>query len=119
MKFKPSCISSINQVVSIATTTTSVAPSKNPASINQPVTYTAYVASQYYGGAVTGTVTFQDGGVPIATAALAYNRAAFTTSYQTRGIHAITGTYSGDSNNVGSVSAALMEQVSGFGRKQG
>jgi hypothetical protein len=71
------------------------------------------MASQY-GGAATGTVTFQDGGVAIATATVAYNRAAFTTSYKTRGIHAITGTYSGDSNNVGSVSAALMEQVSGF-----
>ncbi|HET9408157.1 MAG TPA: Ig-like domain repeat protein [Candidatus Sulfotelmatobacter sp.] len=111
--FKPSSSTSLNQVVTIATTSTSVTPSKSPAPINRAVTYSAYVASQY-GGAATGKVVFQDGGVAVATANVGNNWAGFTTMYTTRGVHAITGTYSGDSNNLGSTSATLMEQVSGF-----
>ncbi len=113
VKFKPSASAPLNQVVTIAATTTSVAPSKNPILINKPVTYTAYVGSEY-GGTATGTVTFQEAGVTLATATVAYNRASYTTSYKSTGTHAITGIYSGDPNNLGSVSATLVEQVSGF-----
>ena len=113
VELKPSASAPLNQVVTMATTTTSVAPSQNPILINKPVTYTAYVASKY-AGAATGTVTFQEGGVALATATVAHNCAAYTASYKARGTHAITGIYSGDSNSLGSVSATLVEQVSGF-----
>jgi len=68
------------------------------------------VTSQY-GGAATGTVTFQDGGSTIATVPLANNRAAYSTSYNSVGIHLITAAYSGDANNVGGTSSALIEKV--------
>ena len=102
----------LNQVVSPATTTTSVASSANPARVRQTVTYTATVATQY-GGKATGTVTFQDSGVTIATVALSNNKAAHSTSYPTMGIHSITAAYSGDLNNAGSTSSALTEDIDG------
>jgi hypothetical protein len=98
------------QVVNLATTTTSLASSANPARVKHHVTYTATVASQY-GGAASGTATFQDGGVTIATVALSRNQAACTTSYSRPGIHSITATYSGDASNGGSISPVLTEEI--------
>jgi hypothetical protein len=111
--FSPSTSSSLNQVVNIATTTTTVASSVNPVRINLTVTYTATVTSQYAGTA-TGTATFQDGGSTIATVTLASNHATYTTSYKTAGTHAIAAIYSGDASNTGSASPTLLEQVQGF-----
>jgi hypothetical protein len=110
--FGASTSAPVNQVVNQATSTTTLASSKNPAPINHHVTYTATVTSQF-GGAVTGTVTFQDGGVTIATVTLARNQAGYRTSYSAIGIHSITATYSGDGNNVSSMSAVLKEEIGG------
>jgi hypothetical protein len=96
--------------VNPATTATSLVSSANPARPRQSVTYTATVTSQY-GGAATGTVTFQDGGSTIATVSLANNQAAYSTKYKKGGSHAITATYSGDANNLGSTSTTLMEYI--------
>jgi hypothetical protein len=108
--FAPSTSAPLNQVVNPATTTTSLVSSANPARVRQSVTYTATVTSQY-GGAATGTVTFQDGGSTIATVSLANNQAAYSTKYKKGGSHAITATYSGDANNLGSTSTTLMEYI--------
>jgi hypothetical protein len=102
----------LNQVVHSVATTAAVISSPNPARVEQRVTYTATVATQY-GGKATGTVTFQDSGVTIATVALSNNKAAHSTSYPTIGIHSITASYSGDLNNVGSTSPALTEDIDG------
>jgi hypothetical protein len=110
--FGPSSSATVNQVVNQASTTTALAPSKNPIPINRPVTYTATVTSQY-GGVATGTVTFQDGGVTVATVRVSGNTAAYRTSYPVIGIHSITAAYSGDGNNVSSMSAVLKEEVGG------
>jgi Bacterial Ig-like domain (group 3)/FG-GAP-like repeat/FG-GAP repeat len=100
-----------DQVVTQGTTATSVVSSLNPAFVQQIVTYTATVTSQY-GGTVTGNVAFQDGGVTVGTVALAWNQqASYGTSYATRGTHTITASYLGDGNNSGSTSAALIENV--------
>ncbi len=114
--FAPSTSAPLNQVVSAAMSATSVASSLNPAVVNQPVTYTAAVTSQY-GGAETGTVTFQDGGVTIATVTLAGNHAAYKTKYAVQGTHAITAIYSGDANNTSSISPSLLEEIKGFPSK--
>jgi hypothetical protein len=115
--YAPSTSTPLTQVVSTATTTTSLASSQNPAVITEYITYTATVAGQY-GGAATGTVVFQDGGTPIATVGLAGNEAAYTTRYLAVGTHTITATYSGDANNSGSISSALLEQINeGFASK--
>ncbi len=108
--YAPSLSAALNQVVTPATTFTSVAPSLNPALLHESVTYTATVASQY-GGAATGTVVFQDGGSTVATVTMVGNQAAYNTTYKTPGTHSITATYSGDTNNNGSISPALVEQI--------
>jgi hypothetical protein len=110
LKFNSSVSAPLPQVVNPATTTTSLASSLNPVLITEFVTYTATVASQY-GGAVTGTVMFQDGGSTVATVTMVGGQAAYTTKYTTPATHTITATYSGDTNNAGSVSSALVEQV--------
>jgi hypothetical protein len=74
------------------------------------VIYVATVASQY-GGAVTGTVVFQDGGATVATVTMVGNQAAYGTKYSSPGTHSMTAIYSGDMNNIGSVSAMLMERI--------
>jgi Bacterial Ig-like domain (group 3)/FG-GAP repeat len=113
LKFNSSASSSLTQVVTVENTTTSIGSSRNPVSLNQRVTYTATVTGQY-GGAVTGSVTFSDGGVAVATITLNRNQTTYTTSYKTRATHVMTATYSGDSNNASSISSSLAEQVEGF-----
>ncbi len=111
--FNPSQSTPLKQVVNTATTATSLASSLNPAVVHELVTYTATVASQY-GGAATGTVVFKDGGSTVATVTIAGNKAAYATRYKAGGLHTITATYSGDTNNTGSVSSTLMEYVGTF-----
>jgi hypothetical protein len=108
--FNPSQSTPLNQVVNTATTATSLASSLNPALVNELVTYTATVAGQY-GGAVTGTVVFRDGGSTVATVTMVGNQAAYSTKYKVAGVQAMTATYSGDTDNTGSVSATLVEQI--------
>jgi hypothetical protein len=110
LKFNSSASVQLAQVVNPATTTTSLTSSLNPAAVNQLVTYTATVDSQY-GGVLTGTVMFQDGGVTVTTVTLAGNHATYTTRYKTASAHSITATYSGDANNGGSTSSTLVEYI--------
>src|SRR5208282_2656678 len=108
--FVSSTSAPLNQVVNQAITTTSVASSANPARVKQRITYWAFVTSQY-GGGTTGTVTFQDSGATIATVKLSGNWATYNTKYKTAGVHSITAAYSGDLNNVGSMSSTLTEDI--------
>jgi hypothetical protein len=115
--YAPSLSAALNQVVTAATTSTSVAPSLNPVTLKEYVTYTATVTGQY-GGLATGTATFQDSGVAFATVTLTGNQAACSVNYTKIGAHAITVIYSGDANNLGSTSPVLTEQViKGVGTK--
>ncbi len=91
-------------------TTTTLASSANPGGVLRKVTYTATVTSQN-GGAVTGTITFLDGGTPVATIPVANNQASYVTRYKAVGLHTMTATYSGDAKNGGSISAALLESL--------
>src|SRR5260370_3575441 len=54
---------------------------------------------------------FQDGGSTVATVTMVGDQAAYTTKYTAPGTHSITATYSGDTNNTGSVSSMLVEQI--------
>jgi hypothetical protein len=111
VNFAPSTSPSLNQVVVIAPTTVSVAPSINPAPIGQPVTFTATVIGQYGGGTATGTMTFQTGTKVLATVNVSGSQATFSKAFKNGGIYSITATYSGDSNNKGSTSPGLNEVV--------
>jgi hypothetical protein len=99
----------VNQVVNKATTTTTLASSRNPSSVGQSVTFTASVTPQF-SGTVKGTVTFYDGAMALKTMALSGGVAKFTTSTLTSGAHNITATYNGSANFVGS-SASLTQTV--------
>jgi len=89
-----------------------VAPSVNPVTYGQPVTFTATVT----GSSLTGTMQFLDGANSLATGvALTAGTATFTTASLSVGTHSITAVYSGDSLNATSTSAVLSEVVSPSG----
>jgi len=91
-------------------TTTALVSSLNPAPRLKVVTYNATVASQG-GGAVTGSIMFQDGGSTFATVAIANNRAAYSITYKKGGVHTITAVYSGDLQHAASIAPPLTEYV--------
>ncbi len=95
--------------VSPHTTTTALASSLSPSRIDQPVTFTATVASGT--GALTGTVTFKDGSAILGTGDLSGGIATFSTSTLSLGDHSITAEYAGDGNNAPSTSALLVQKV--------
>lgn len=109
-KFAPSSSSPVIQTVTVASTATSLTSSANPAAVGQTVIYTATVTTQY-GGTPTGTITFHDRTVTLATVPLNGNQAVFSTLYMLEVKHLIVATYSGDANNNSSASPVLTEQV--------
>jgi hypothetical protein len=93
-------------------TTTTLAAFPSPAAPHHLVTYAASVTSQN-GKTVTGSVTFKDGGVTVATVTLENQLASWSTRYSAVGSHAMTATYSGDANNNGSTSPVVTEYIVG------
>jgi large repetitive protein len=101
---------SIATVVQQATTSITLQSNKNPQIVGQSVTLTAAVTSSSPG--ITGSVSFQDGGVIVGSVVLAANgTASFTTGTLTTGTHPLTAVYSGDTNHVASTSTAVSEQI--------
>ncbi len=90
------------QVVGKANTTTGVSSTLNPSVFGQSVTFTATLAVTAPGGGTpTGTISFLDGGNPIASCqnvALTGLTADCVQASLTVGNHPITTTYSGDGN---------------------
>jgi hypothetical protein len=97
-------------VTSKAPTSTTVVSSLNPATHGAAVTFTATVKPST-SGTPTGSATFKNGTVIMATVALTSGKAAFTTSALTTGSHSITVTYNGSTNYNPSTSAALTQSV--------
>ncbi len=89
------------QTVTQAGTTTAVTSSASPSSVfGQSVTFTAVVSCQLsvVSGA-SGTVTFEDGSTSLGTGSLnSSGLATFATNTLALGTHAITASYSGDTN---------------------
>jgi Bacterial Ig-like domain (group 3)/FG-GAP-like repeat/FG-GAP repeat len=100
----------VSQVVTKASTTTAVASSLNPAFINQTITYTATVTSQYH-GSVSGSVLFKSGSTSLGSATLVNGQASVNASFSTPGNRSITATYVGDANNTSSISPKLTQVV--------
>ncbi len=98
-----------SQVVSAATTTTTLVSSQNPSNLGQSVTFTATVAPQF-SGTVTGTVTFYDGTTTLKTVSVGGGAAKYSTSTLASGLHSITATYNGSTNFTAS-SASLSQTV--------
>jgi hypothetical protein len=103
-----------NDVVLIAATAptaSTVISSQNPSTIGQSVTFTATVSPLAGSGTPTGTVTFRDGIVDLATIPLAGGSATFSTSALALGSHVITVVYNGDATYLTSTSAPLTQDV--------
>lgn len=91
-------------------TSTTVSSSANPQYFGSPVTLIARVSSAENNA--TGTVTFEDGSTVLGTAGLnGSGVATYPASTLAPGSHAITAVYGGDTNNTGSTSATLNENV--------
>lgn len=108
--FGGSVSTALNQVVAMASTTTTLSGSPNPAAVGQNVTFTATVNSTT-SGTPTGTVSFFDGSTQIGSSSLSSGVAAFSTSSLAAASHIVTAVYSGDSNFNGSTSSGFSETV--------
>ncbi len=95
------------QVVSMASTTTTLASSLNPSINGQSVTFTATLSSS----SATGSITFSDGASVLGTTTVSAGVATFSTSTLNVGAHTITAAYSGDTNWSASTSAPLTQNV--------
>jgi len=98
---------------SLATTTTTLTSSANPANFGASVTFTATVTTTGT-NAPTGTVTFNNGTTSLGTGNLTTSspyQATLTTSSLPSGTDSITAVYSGDSKNTGSTSAVLSQVI--------
>jgi hypothetical protein len=84
-------------VIAKANTTTTLTSSQNPATISQPVTFTATVAAVAPGtGVPSGVVTFLNQGNPAGNATLVAGVATLTLVAITPGSHTIVAEYDGD-----------------------
>jgi hypothetical protein len=93
-------------------TTTTLAASINSIAANNPVTLLANVRPAVGSGTPTGTVTFMDGSTVIGTGTLnARGSVSITTSALAVGLHTITATYGGDSNDLASNSGSVLISV--------
>ena len=112
--FSASTSATVNQVVSQATTSTTLAASPNPANAGQSLTFTATVTPIAPGaGMPTGTVKFLDGGNTLGTVVVnSAGNATFSSSLLARGSHGITAVYGGDTNFAGSSSSSVNQVIS-------
>jgi large repetitive protein len=106
------------QVVSRASTGTTLASSVNPSVHHQPVTFTATVVPTDGSGTVAflaGTKTIPHCGAQTLSLVGADYEATCTDSSLKVGPHAITATYSGDTDYLPSTSTALIQKVKDHG----
>ncbi len=102
--------SALAEVVSKATTTSTVVSSANPSAPGKSVSFTVTVSPQF-GGTPTGTVALKKGAATLATLTLSGGQVSYTTSSFAQGSSQITAVYRGDSNFTGSTSPALIQVV--------
>jgi uncharacterized repeat protein (TIGR03803 family) len=109
--FAASTSTAVSQVVSKASTTTTVVSSLTPSVFGESVTFTATVTPQY-SGTPAGTVTFKNGTVVLGSATLSAGVAKYTNTTLAVGTHSITAVYSGSSAFTTSTSPAISQVVS-------
>ena len=98
----------LSQVVSQATTTTTVTSSPNPSVVGQNVTFKATVKSPTV--VPVGTVTFTTGTTTLGQVSLSGGKASLTTAALPAGKTTVTATYNGTSNITGS-SGSVVQTV--------
>jgi hypothetical protein len=100
-----------SQVVTKATTTTTLLSSIDPSVQGKPVTFTAAVSS--LAGTPTGKIEYLNGTAVLATVTLTSGSAKYRTSILPAGSNSITAVYKGDSKHSGSTSAPVIQFVVG------
>jgi hypothetical protein len=96
----------LSETVNIASSTTALAASANPAIAGKPLTLTATVSTN--GGTAAGTVNFYNGTTLLGAGTLnGAGAATFTSSTLPVGSYSITAAYQGNANDTASTSAAL------------
>jgi len=105
--FAASTSQALNQVVNLATTTTTLVLSVTPPTVGLSINFTATVVPQY-GGIPSGTVTFKNGTTTMGKVRLSDGQAMFYKVFKSAGTKSITASYSGDANFTPS-SAGLTE----------
>jgi hypothetical protein len=97
------------------TTTTTLTSSLNPATVGQPVTFTAIVSPDGTAGNPSGSVTFTIDGVSQAPLALhmvnGHDEATLSIKSLAEGTHSIKAAYSGDSSFAASAQASPVVQT--------
>lgn len=99
--------STLTQTVNKAVTAATLAANPSPGIAGKAVALTATVTVVSGASTPTGTVSFADGATPLGSAPVAANGTATLTPILAPGAHALTATYNGDTNDVGSTSVAL------------
>ncbi|HEX8818075.1 MAG TPA: Ig-like domain repeat protein, partial [Terriglobales bacterium] len=115
VSFLPSASKAVTQVVTKATSVTTIKSSANPQTPGKAVIFTATVTASQPGDTIvpTGTVQFFNGSTSLGTATLnSSGQASVTAPSLTTGSHTITATYSGDTNYTASTSQPF-DQVIG------
>jgi hypothetical protein len=108
--YQPITSSALIQTVQIADSNIALTSSANPSVYGTSLSFTAVVTGT--GGALTGTVTFQDGTTVLGRGTLSSAGAAtYLTTTLTPGMHGISAVYGGDGNNLPITSAILQQQV--------
>lgn len=111
--FHSSTSAVLNQLVNLASDSTALGSSVNPAAAGQSVTLSATVSATTGGvtGVPTGNVTFYDGTTALGSVAVTSGVAHLATSSLTVGTHSITAKYAGDANFGTSTSSAVSQAV--------
>ena len=106
-------VTAVNATLTVtqAASVTTLTSSNTNADLGVSVTFFAFITSSTT-GLPTGSAQFLDGSVVLGTVPLAGFGATFTTASLTAGSHSITVRYLGDTNFVGSVSPAVVQQIS-------
>lgn len=107
--YASSTSSVVNQAVNPASTTTTLVSSLNPSTVGQSVTFIATVTAQF-GGSLSGTVNFYNGGTLLKTGSLSGGTVKLITSSLPSGADLITATYSGNAD-FNTSSASLTQTV--------
>jgi large repetitive protein len=97
------------QITRAGTVTTLATSAANPA-LGVPFIFTATVTNSG-GPTLTGSVTWKDGTAIVGSAPLSNGFSSLTISTFTAGTHSITAAYSGDTNDVPSISPVVMETI--------
>ena len=97
----------ITQIVSIASPSTTLTSSRNPAAFGHNIVLTATSSDPL----ATGSVTFQDGPVTLGSATMVSGVARLFTSTLSVGSHTLTAAYGGDQNNLTGTSASMVQVI--------